>query len=607
MMTPDQIAEFLEQSLASHNVVVQATEEQGYLIVTLNRSTDSPLNYPEITDRITALLKPLQLPSVHSVMLYSRALGEFEPDWQTQFDLVPTIPNPQTQPVVTVFEPELLHVNDLPASDDLPISDRIPTAELPPSDQSDQVLDEPPTAELTSPVRPDDLQEQTTAELPVAEAVTAAIELSATRPISEPTVTSAIDPSVTQPIPESDEGITTIHSVLSSPSAVNEGETTPIIPADAAEAFDISQYCFIRNTALLRGPMPTPDPKISQLIMFVHTLDESGKRQILPLLAEFFKSPERMRPETLPDDWRSWFSELQQLSERELKTTSIWLSRYCANPEETLPQIEKSLETHKPTEIKPETPQPTPSTVSASATSTSKRTTQSIAISSPSRSQSSSAPSAPSNQPESQAQPSHSASSPMGFLAHHFSKWMIGLAIGLVFVVVRCGIRQTLRNASREPDLQTQAAATLYQAAGKGSVAEARKFLDQGVDVNAVTVNQITPLHLAVSGCILPANVKSTSDIECFPLKPDHRVVAEMLIRKGAQVNSKDQFGATPLHWAAYYGTKETVEALLNNGAEINTPTKSGMTPLDIAQGEDNTEAIAVLKSRGGKASEPQP
>jgi ankyrin repeat protein len=101
--------------------------------------------------------------------------------------------------------------------------------------------------------------------------------------------------------------------------------------------------------------------------------------------------------------------------------------------------------------------------------------------------------------------------------------------------------------------------------------------------------------------------VKSTSDIECFPLKPDHRVVAEMLIRKGAQVNSKDQFGSTPLHWAAYYGTKETVEALLNNGAEINTPTKSGMTPLDIAQGEDNTEAIAVLKSRGGKASEPQP
>jgi hypothetical protein len=57
-------------------------------------------------------------------------------------------------------------------------------------------------------------------------------------------------------------------------------------------------------------------------------------------------------------------------------------------------------------------------------------------------------------------------------------------------------------------------------------------------------------------------------------------------------VQHKD--GATPLHFAAFFGETEVVELLLENNANINTQNNKGETPLDNASTEWSKVQFAV-------------
>jgi ankyrin repeat protein len=53
----------------------------------------------------------------------------------------------------------------------------------------------------------------------------------------------------------------------------------------------------------------------------------------------------------------------------------------------------------------------------------------------------------------------------------------------------------------------------------------------------------------------------------------DRMAVAESLLASNAEVNAKEELGATPLHVAAWRGSTDMVELLLTNKANVNAKT----------------------------------
>jgi len=70
----------------------------------------------------------------------------------------------------------------------------------------------------------------------------------------------------------------------------------------------------------------------------------------------------------------------------------------------------------------------------------------------------------------------------------------------------------------------------------------------------------------------------------------------EKLLAKGADINSKDEKGGTPLHGAAFFGQAEVAELLIQKGADINAKNNDGATPMDVlALDWETTKFIAAL------------
>jgi ankyrin repeat protein len=65
-------------------------------------------------------------------------------------------------------------------------------------------------------------------------------------------------------------------------------------------------------------------------------------------------------------------------------------------------------------------------------------------------------------------------------------------------------------------------------------------------------------------------------------------------------VFSKDNFGLTPLHWAALAGHKDVAALLLANKADVNAQSKGGWGPLNLAAENGHKNVAALLRQHGG-------
>lgn len=69
----------------------------------------------------------------------------------------------------------------------------------------------------------------------------------------------------------------------------------------------------------------------------------------------------------------------------------------------------------------------------------------------------------------------------------------------------------------------------------------------------------------------------------------------ESLLKRGANVNSQDGVGFSPLHLAAMNEERETVEILLKNGADVNSKNDDDETPLFLVADKNNQNIIDLL------------
>ena len=152
-------------------------------------------------------------------------------------------------------------------------------------------------------------------------------------------------------------------------------------------------------------------------------------------------------------------------------------------------------------------------------------------------------------------------------------------------------VRQLLLQAGTEVDCRNTIGRTpLMVAARHGNLAAVKLLLEAGAGVNLKTgygwMDEVnfradaggSALHMAVCSC------------------ENSAAIIELLLQAGAEVDSRDTIGRTPLMLASYHGNLVVVKLLLEVGADPYARDIKGKTALDRANAEGRGEVSRSLK-----------
>ncbi len=145
----------------------------------------------------------------------------------------------------------------------------------------------------------------------------------------------------------------------------------------------------------------------------------------------------------------------------------------------------------------------------------------------------------------------------------------------------------------------------LHLAAQQGHLNIVKLLLDNGADPLAFNVEGYRAHHLAATNEIKNnlfgyiSKEKSLNYELTNACKDGDLEYAKWLIEKGANINTLDYQGFSPLHWAIGKGNFELVELLLKHGADVNLKAADTTTPLHIAVQRNHTQIIDLLLRYG--------
>ena len=114
----------------------------------------------------------------------------------------------------------------------------------------------------------------------------------------------------------------------------------------------------------------------------------------------------------------------------------------------------------------------------------------------------------------------------------------------------------------------------LHHAAYIGSAKLVQNLLNAGANLNAKNIKEETPLYI-----LMRALYEKPIDTGHKKMK-DFENIVDILITKGADVNTKDSDGWTPLHAATFQGRINIVKRLLGAKADPNVVGVNVSTPL---------------------------
>ncbi|KPM39238.1 hypothetical protein AK830_g7319 [Neonectria ditissima] len=127
-----------------------------------------------------------------------------------------------------------------------------------------------------------------------------------------------------------------------------------------------------------------------------------------------------------------------------------------------------------------------------------------------------------------------------------------------------------------------------YVAAQQHAGELTQTLLKNGANVDAVDSQNLTPLHV----------VAYTPKWGDEPDGKGRNSVAAQLVDNGAEVNTRDVFGDSPLHDAAKRGDKELMKLLLQHGADSECRNFDDQTPQEVLpQTKDKPDLERLLRS----------
>ena len=158
----------------------------------------------------------------------------------------------------------------------------------------------------------------------------------------------------------------------------------------------------------------------------------------------------------------------------------------------------------------------------------------------------------------------------------------VAVALGgaLLFSLTGCGDKPAEKShAQVNSEAPPVVESALAKAAIQGDLEEIKALLDAGAEINSKDALGRTPLHMAA-----------------FYGRPK---TTELLISRGADINAKDRVEMTPLHAAVLSGGRQEVELLLLKKADINAKSDAGQTALHLAAATGQPKLSKFLIERG--------
>ncbi|EXM07412.1 hypothetical protein FOIG_02423 [Fusarium odoratissimum NRRL 54006] len=146
--------------------------------------------------------------------------------------------------------------------------------------------------------------------------------------------------------------------------------------------------------------------------------------------------------------------------------------------------------------------------------------------------------------------------------------------------------------------IQGQVFSLLAMAAGYGHLNTAKALISKGFNPTEAQPLLLAASYGSYSGFsrdFIPETATTSPDFPCLA----YHQVLELLLQSGADVNTSDVRGYTPLYMASLGGFIDIVEILTQKGAGLNVKTVAGETPLHASSAMGHLRVTQLLIQHG--------